>query len=334
MAVRLADRVLVGRAALRAELALIGVLTLFVVALHAAVGRLDLLLVPLVALALGAAGALVGGPSSVGSLRTPGYPATYAAVIAVMMGLDLALRAWLGGELWLVPCNWAVLIGSASAVNLATTSLPWLSAARYVDGRNIGNLHPVGWVIIVALQIGQAWISVLGATLGVALLQLALRRLAIVPLVHAIARRRYGPAHAARLRACTTLEYLALRTVADVEGRVEEPDPLERCVIGTLLLKLPIFGGESMRAGRASLARVGDKLVFVEQMLAFSSPTMVVAPAIALGHSAFMHALLGLSGEGREALPEREHAKACVDAALAGAPEPSPCPRTRARAVA
>lgn len=324
MAVRLADRVLVGRAAVRAELALIGVLALVVVAVHATVGHLDLLFVPLVALALGAAGALVGGPSSVGSLRTPGYPATYAAVIAVMMALDLALRAWLGGELWLVPCNWAVLIGSASAVNLATTSLPWLSAARYVDGRTIGHLHPVGWLIIIALQVGQAWISVLGATLGVALLQLALRRLAIVPLVHAIARRRYGSAHAARLRACTTLEYLALRTVADVEGRVEEPDPLERCVVGTLLLKLPIFGGESMRAGRASLARVGDKLVFVEQMLAFSSPTMVVSPAIALGHSAFMHALLGLSGEGREALPERERAKACVDAALAGAPEPRP----------
>jgi hypothetical protein len=326
MALRLAERVLVGRAALRAELALIGVLALGVVAVHALVGRLDLLLVPLVALGLGAAGALAGGSSCVGSLRTPGYPATYVAVITLMLALDLALRAWLGGALWLVPCNWAVLIGSASAVNLAVTHLPWLSAARYVDGRSIGSLHPVGWVIVIALQVAQAWISVLGATLGIALLQLALRRLAILPLVHAIARRRYGPDHAARLRAGTTLEYLALRSVADVDGRVEEPDLLERSVVGTVLLKLPIFGGESMTAGRASLARVGDKLVFVEQMLAFSSPTMVVAPAIALGHAAFMYALLGLAGEGHAPPPSREHAKACVDAALAGAPEPAITP--------
>lgn len=323
MAVTLANRVLVGRPAVRAELALIGVLALVVVGIHAVVGRLDALLVPLVALALGAAGALAAGPSCVGSLRTPGYAATHLGVIAAMLAVDLGVRAWLCGALWLVPCNWAVLIGSASAVNLAVTRLPWLSAARYVDGRSIGSLHPVGWFVVIGLQVAQAWVSLLGATLGVALLQLALRRVAILPLVHAIARRRYGPAHARRLRACTTLEYQALRAVADAEGRVEEPDPLERSVVGTLLLKLPIFAGESMAAGRASLARVGDKLLFVEQMLAFSSPTMVVAAPVALGHTAFMHALLGLAGEGREPLPEREHAKLCVDAALAGDAEPS-----------
>lgn len=322
MAVKLASRVLVGRPAVQRELALIALLTLVVVVTHALVGRLDALLVPLVALGLGAAGALAGGPSCIGSLRTPGYPATYLIVIALLMALDLGLRAWLGGELWLVPCNWAVLIGSASAVNLVLTRLPLLSAASLVDSRSIERLHPVGWLIVIALQVGQAWISVLGASLTVALVQLVARRVAILPIVHVLARRHYGPAHAARLRACTTLEYLALHTVADAEGRIEEPDPVERTVIGTMLLKLPIFAGESMAAGRASLARVGDKLLFVEQMLAFSSPTMVVCAPLALGHTAFMHALLGLGRSDREPLPDRASAKLIVDAALAGEPEP------------
>jgi hypothetical protein len=319
---RLRDRALVGRPAQLAELALIGVLAAIVVAIHASVDQLDrALLVPLVALGLGAAGALAGGPTCVGYIRNPGYLACYALVIGLMMGLDVGVRLVLGGELWLVPCNWAVLIGSASAIDLLVTRLPWLSARRLVDEASIGRLHPIAWLIVIALQIGQAWISVLGAPLGVVLIQLLVRRLAILPVVHVIARVHYGPGHAGLLRDNATLEYFAVRTVARPEGSIEEPDPIEQTVVGTLLLKLPIFAGESMGAGRKSLTRVADKLVFVEQMLAFSSPTMVVVHPAALGHTAFIHGLLGLAGDPAERngeLADRLACKAKLHDALAG----------------
>jgi hypothetical protein len=318
----LRDRALVGRPAQLAELALIGVLAVIVVAIHASVDQLgSALIVPLLALGLGAIGALAGGRTCVGWIRNPGYVACYALVIGLMIGLDVCVRLLLGGEVWLVPCNWAVLIGSASAIDLLVTRLPWLSARRLVDEASIGRLHPVAWLIVIAFQIGQAWISVLGASLGVALVQLLVRRLAILPVVHMIARIHYGPRHAGLLRANATIEYLAVRTVARADGGIEEPDPIEQTVVGTLLLKLPIFAGESMGAGRKSLTRVADKLVFVEQMLAFSSPTMVVAHPAALGHTAFIHTLLGLAGDPAEhnpALADRLACKAKLHDALAG----------------
>ena len=52
-----------------------------------------------------------------------------------------------------------------------------------------------------------------------------------------------------------------------------------------------------MSAGRKSLIRVADKLLFVEQMLAFSSPTMVVSVTCALGHTAFIHTMLRFDGD-------------------------------------
>jgi hypothetical protein len=322
--IALRERVLIGRAALTAELVTIVLMTIIVVIVYLLGVGAQLerdLLIPLLALGLGLAGAWTAGDEAAGYIRHRGYVVTYAVTILVMMGIDLAVRAWLGGELARVPGNWAVLIGSASAVNLLVTRLPRLTARHWIDESNIRKFHPVAWVIVIVFQLGQAWISVLGAPLGVALVQLLARRLAIVPITHVIARRNYGADAAQLLTGNHTLEYLAVRAVASAEGRVVEPERLEQTVVGMLLLKLPIFAGEPMNAGRKSLTRVVDKLVFVEQMLAFSSPTMVVNHATAIGHVAFIHTMLSVHGDPAQQNPQlddRGYCKQGLHRALGG----------------
>lgn len=299
--VRLQDEVLVGRAALGAELVTISLMAGLVVLTALVAGGtgdpwIDLY-IPLIALALGAAGAAYGSTDGVGWIRRPGYIAIYVAAIGAMMAVDFAVRAALGGDLPIIVANWATLIGSASAVNLLLTRVSMLSARRWIADADISAFRPMAWILVIVLQVAQAWISVLGASVGVAVAQLLGRRIAVLGVTHLVSRRSYGADGARMLAAHATLEYVAICAVADAEGRVVEPDPSERTVVGMLLLKLPIFAGESMTAGRKSLTRVADKLVFVEQMLAFSSPTMVVHRACAVGHTAFIRAMLSLDGD-------------------------------------
>ena len=70
------------------------------------------------------------------------------------------------------------------------------------------------------------------------------------------------------------------------------------------MLKLPIFGGEAMTAGRKSFVRVFDKIIFVEPMLAFSSPTFVVERDRGMAHIGFLKTLVGLDGDPSELNPD------------------------------
>lgn len=316
------DLARVGRAAAWVDLRVIALLGAVVLACHVTGGHVAdprALVVPLAALGVGALGAAFAGVDAVGYTRTPGYPARFACVVAAMMAVDAAVGLALGADVSRVPANWAVLIGSASAVNLLVLRVPLLSARRWLSDSSVARFHPVALLIVVALQVAQAWVSVLGASLAVALAQLTARRVAILGVTHLLARRSYGAAAAQMLRRHETVEYLAIRAVASPEGAVEETDALDQTVVGALLLKLPIFAGEPMTAGRKSLTRVGDKVVFVEQMLAFSSPTMVVARACALGHTAFLQTMLSLDGDPAAKNPrlrDRAHCKSQVRLAL------------------
>ncbi|NVB39692.1 hypothetical protein G6O69_17750 [Pseudenhygromyxa sp. WMMC2535] len=277
--------------------------------------------VPLIALGLGLLGAVFAGSGAVGYIRNPSYVLVYYAAIAAMIAVDLGVRWLLGGELAMVFANWAVLIGSASAINLLLTRLPVLTARHLVDETEISTFHPIALAIVVIVQVAQAAVSVLGAGWLVVIASLAARRVAILPITHLIARRNYGPDCALMLRHRETVEYCATWSVADDDGRVIEPEALERSVVGAMLLKLPMFAGEAMSAGRESLVRLGDKLVFVEQMLAFSSPTMVVSRVGALGHTAFIRMMLqksGASSSHNPRLADREACKLGVRYALAG----------------
>lgn len=324
-AVRLGDEVLVGRAALGADLVTISSLAGVVALTYLVAGGtgdpwIDLY-VPLIALALGAAGAAYGSTDGVGSIRDPRYVAIYVAAIGAMMAVDFGVRAALGGDLPIVLANWATLIGSASAVNLLVTRVGLLSARRWIADSDISAFRPMVWILIILFQVAQAWISVLGASIGVVVVQLLGRRLAVLGVTHLVSRRSYGADGARMLAADETFEYVAICAVADAKGQVVEPDPTEQSVVGMLLLKLPIFAGESMAAGRKSLTRVVDKLLFVEQMLAFSSPTMVVHRACATGHTAFIRVMLSVDGDPAAKNPrlaDPRHCKRMVLEALRG----------------
>lgn len=276
--------------------------------------------IPMIALALGALGALGAGSEAVGMLRSRRYPLVYVACIAVMIGVDLAVRYWLGGDLAAVFSNWAVLIGSASAINLLVMRVPVLTSLHWIDEEQVAQMHPVAIVIAVVVQVAQMGISVLGAPWPVVLVQLLARRVAILPLTHIIARVHYGREGKRRFLANETFEYVASRSIMDASGRIVEPERGVQVVIGAVLIRLPIFAGELMTAGRKSLTRLGDKLVFVEQMLAFSSPTFVVSASVALAHVAFLQTLLGLEGDSAQrserGASEREVDKRDVAAAL------------------
>ena len=321
--VPLRDLALGGASAVMADCVTIGIAAVIVLLCHwFAPGDSSptlTLYIPLGALALGLLGAIFAGPNRAGMLRAPGYVLRFYLAIGILVGLDLIVRALLGGDLWMVFPNWAVLMGSASATNLLLTKLPVLSVASYIDDDEIAAFHPFAMFIAILLQVAQGGISLLGAGWFVVLVQIVVRRVAILPITHLLSHRSYGSAGAQRLRDNESIEYVATRAVADSEGRLVEPDPQAQAVVGTMLIKLPMFAGESMSAGRKSLTRLVDKLVFLEQMLAFSSPTMVVSRTCAIAHIAFLQTVTSFDGEPslrNPSLANRELNVAKVSAAI------------------
>jgi hypothetical protein len=311
---RLRDSVLTGRAAIFADWLTIALMLGVVLAVWFASGAEDVTLglcVPLLALAAGVLGTLCGGSHVTGFIRNWRYVAIYSLTIAAMIAADMGVRALLGGDIPMVLANWAVLIGSASTVNALVSKIPGLNLRRWFSETDVSGFHPVAMVIALVLQVAQLWISVLGAAWTVVLVQLLVRRVLILPITHLIARANYGNAAPDLLRSNATLEYVSHRVVADAEGQVQEPNRVDQCVVGNVLLKLPIFGGEPMNAGRKSLVRVFDKIVFLEQMLAFSSPTLVVGRTLALGHIAFLQTVVSFDGDPSELNPELRNRLAC-----------------------
>ncbi len=297
---RLRNRVSTGKRALIAECLTISLAFAIIVGVFllspTEMGTI-ILGVHLLALAAGTLGAFAGGNHHTGLVKDFRYAFLYGGPIAVMISADMLVRFVLGGDIPLVLANWAALIGSASALNLFLTKIPFLNMRRWMSESDLSGFHPFAMFMAILIQVAQLWITVFGAAWTVVAIQLLVRRLLILPITHLIARLNYGTQAAHRLRHRITLEYATHRRIANRYGKVIEPDPYEQCAAGNLLLKLPIIGGEAMTAGRHSLVRVVDKLIFLEQMLAFASPTVIVHRRVALGHLAFLQTLLRHEGE-------------------------------------
>ena len=311
---KMSDAVLVGRAAVFADLVTVVVCALVVSSVYFVRREQDdaafHLVLGMSVLGVGALGALAAGEGHVGMIRSGAYVARFLVTVAIMIACDLAVRSWLGGDLALVFSNWAILIGSASGVNLLLTRR--LAPVRaLIEGQSMGTFHPMALVIATLLQVGQAWLSVLGAGLVVVAVQLLVRRIVVLPVTHAIALGMYGRGAANELRRCRTIEYVAHRSVADDTGGLVESDVQEQCAVGDVLLKLPIYGGEPMTAGIQSVFRVLDKLVMLEQMLAFSSPTLVVGRPLALGHVQFLQIFVNRGTRPPEQNPLLNDHEAC-----------------------
>ena len=128
------------------------------------------------------------------------------------------------------------------------------------------------------------------------LITLAAHRATTLLLTHFVSLRSYGCNNASyALNTKQSLEYVILSHVMqDNDGKFSDIDSnLNNVVIcGNLLFKIPFAGGESMFAGKNSMKRSIEKLVFAEQIFSYGSPTMVILPEMAFVHLAFSKTIL------------------------------------------
>lgn len=251
------------------------------------------LIIPTLSLALGLVGAHIAGRDGKGysSSTDSSYWLRFYLAVAVLMSGDVIVRLTMGGDVSMVFSGWISLIGSASAIHVFTAKI----ARRLVDLGTIGRFVPGAWAVALGLQGAQLAVTLVGAdTWDVALVQVVVRRALLCLVVHVICVRMYGgySRAAALFRSYHTLEYMLIWSISAPDGRVIEVDGREQTVVGSVLLKLPIFAGEFMLGGMRTIERILDKLAFTEQIIAFSSPTFVTEVYLSSAHCAFIRFML------------------------------------------
>ena len=115
-----------------------------------------------------------------------------------------------------------------------------------------------------------------------------------------------------------TVDDVGLRAIARQDGRVAEPNPLDVCAVGDVLLKVLIWGEPTtVLKGWKSLRRSSGMLVFTEQAMALCSPTFVLGLNSAFAHLSYMQMLFNME---RVAIP-------AIEAVPAGQEEPKEAKR-------
>lgn len=251
------------------------------------------LIIPTLSLALGLLGAYIAGRDGKGysSSTDTSYWVRFYLAVAVLMTGDVIVRLTMGGDVSLVFSGWISLIGSASAIHVFTAKI----ARRLVDLGTIARFVPGAWAVALGLQAAQLAVTLVGAeTWDVLLVQVVVRRALLCLVVHVICVKMYGghSRAAALFRSHHTLEYMLIWSISAPDGRLLEADRREQTVVGSLLLKLPIFAGEFMLGGKRTIERIVDKIAFTEQIIAFSSPTFVTEVYVSTAHCAFIRFML------------------------------------------
>ena len=260
------------------------------------------LYIPLVSCALGLSGVLSTpqGNTIAGLVKQfEWYTVRYVVIVFMLILLDEAIHYWFTERLsWIFLSNWAALVGSASFINPVASI--WLEVFRNdALAKDELTLSMPLFLTCFIIQILQAILTVLGSASNTELLCLLLiRRVVVLVLADTVSKFSYGKKAATMLSKQQTLEYVALAAVS--KGKKLVVDDVTTAVAGCALLKTPLLGGESMAAGKASLMRVADKLLFSEQMLGFSSPTVIVSRSFAAGHLAFMNGMFKSDGTNSE----------------------------------
>ena len=222
------------------------------------------------------------------------YAVRYYLGIQMMMLGDVAVHIYFGLPCACVVIMWLSLVSSASTTSLFLTDIPFLS---FVPVASRDSKMKYGCTFIgLLLGAGQLVLTLLDLSLTsqwhVILIQLAVRRVLTLGFVHVVAWCNYGLLASYVLVKKQALEFVILACTINDEGSFVQEDAKARAIMGNLLIKLPILGGESMGAFKVS--RVVDKLIFAEQMWSFSSPTMVSLPELLNGHIAFFRLLTDL----------------------------------------
>lgn len=291
-----AGRFQTGTRAVRDELIHVLVLETMVVSLYLLCDSdrlVTALIIPTLSLALGLIGAHIAGRDGKGysSSTDRSYWVRFYLSVAVLMSGDVIVRLTMGGDVSMVFSGWISLIGSASAIHVFTARI----ATRLVDVGTIKRFVPGAWAVALGLQVAQLAVTLVGAeTWDVMLIQVVVRRALLCLVVHAICVKMYGghSRAAALFRGYHTLEYMLIWSISAPNGTIIEEDEREQTVVGSVLLKLPIFAGEFMLGGMRTLERILDKIAFTEQILAFSSPTFVTELYVSSGHCAFIRFML------------------------------------------
>lgn len=310
-----------GTKAVRDELIHVLVLETLVVALYLLCDSdrlVTALIIPTLSLALGLAGAYIAGRAGEGYSSSTDFPywVRFYLTVAILLSGDVIVRMTMGGDVSMVFSGWIALIGSASAVHVFTSKI----ARRLVDVGSLARFVPGAWAVALGLQVAQLAVTLVGAeTWDVMLVQVLVRRALLCVVVHVICVKMYGghSKAAALFRGHHTLEYMLIWSISAPDGRVIEVDRREQTLVGSVLLKLPIFAGEFMLGGMRTLERIVDKLAFTEQIVAFSSPTFVTEVYLSSAHCAFIRWMLIALGDPTARNPRLQDPAYCKQWSLA-----------------
>lgn len=277
----------------------------------------EYLLIPTLGNVCGIIGAIMGGydGKAISSSSDLPYWFHYYFIIGILMGGDMIVRYCAGGSVVMCITSYAALIGSASSVHILCHPIKTEDVLK-----NISIFGGPAWVAIILMQGYQMYVTFVGSTrswLSI-LLQIIVRRVLMCFIVHFVCLSAYHTDERSKklFYNLHTLEYMLIWGIAERDGTIRESNILEQTVVGSVLLKLPFFGGEYMLGGQRTLTRVVDKLVFTEQIIAFSSPTFVTDRYVSTGHTAFIRFVLMNDGDPAEHNKTLMHREECKKWAL------------------
>ena len=218
------------------------------------------------------------------------YTKRYIVIIAFLVLTDEVVHYWFAQswEIYLIPVsNWAALVASASVLNPIAASFMLIFRSNALADKRLEISVPLLGACLL-LQLAQTWLSVLGTeSAKEAIVLLLVRRGVIIVITHVISSFSYGKHAKTMLLECRTLDYVGHSAVTKDDHVTVDDKTL--AVTGCALLKLPLLAGENMTSGVPSLKRVADKVLFTEQMIAFSSPSILCSSVAAAGHLAFLN---------------------------------------------
>ena len=232
------------------------------------------------------------------------YLIQYYLSIICIMTIDIFIRLYFDNfneiniykHVFIVIANWCGLIGSASTISLFILDIPYFSLRKFAD--KDASQKCVCTLIGLSIQMLQISLLLNGAfnDYRVIIAQIICHRILAIFTTNLFSIFRYNGCRNASdaLRNNVSLEYVILSCAINNDGIFLENNLKIRVLLGNILLKIPFISGESMCAGVVSLTRIMDKLLFMEQIFAFGSPTMIVLPELANGHIAFFRYMVKL----------------------------------------